>query len=109
MRNEKQQRKNLKLIPTKGVRFRFGLVEIAGFEPATYTLRTYRAANCAISPYILQDVNPAILVGTNGLEPSTSCMSSKRSDQLSYAPEWNYYIIRLAAVASFFGAVKTIS
>ena len=62
------------------------LVEIAGFEPATYTLRTYRAANCAISPYILQDVNPAILVGTNGLEPSTSCMSSKRSNQLSYAP-----------------------
>lgn len=85
------------------------MVEIAGFEPATYTLRTYRAANCAISPYILQDVNPAILVGTNGLEPSTSCMSSKRSDQLSYAPEWNYYIIRLAALASFFGAVKTIS
>ena len=27
-----------------------------------------------------------VLVGTNGLEPSTSCMSSKRSNQLSYAP-----------------------
>lgn len=28
----------------------------------------------------------SFLVGTNGLEPSTSCMSSKRSNQLSYAP-----------------------
>ncbi len=28
------------------------LVEIWGFEPQTYTLRTYRATNCAISPYI---------------------------------------------------------
>ena len=28
-----------------------------------------------------------VMVGTNGLEPSTSCMSSKRSNQLSYAPE----------------------
>lgn len=93
----------------------FWVVEIAGLEPATYTLRTYRATSCAISPNILQDksVNPAVLVGTNGLrcicaiaqvvvpicpnpcglvgtnglEPSTSCMSSKRSDQLSYAPE----------------------
>ncbi len=27
------------------------LVEIWGFEPQTYTLRTYRATNCAISPY----------------------------------------------------------
>ena len=27
------------------------------------------------------------VVGTNGLEPSTSCMSSKRSNQLSYAPK----------------------
>ena len=27
------------------------LVEIRGFEPLTYTLRTYRATNCAISPY----------------------------------------------------------
>ncbi len=26
------------------------LVEIRGFEPLTYTLRTYRATNCAISP-----------------------------------------------------------
>ena len=28
----------------------FLLVEIWGFEPQTYTLRTYRATNCAISP-----------------------------------------------------------
>lgn len=28
-----------------------GLVEIRGLEPLTYTLRTYRATNCAISPY----------------------------------------------------------
>ena len=27
-----------------------------------------------------------ILVGTRGLEPLTSCMSSRRSNQLSYAP-----------------------
>ena len=27
------------------------MVEIRGFEPLTYTLRTYRATNCAISPY----------------------------------------------------------
>ena len=27
------------------------MVEIWGFEPQTYTLRTYRATNCAISPY----------------------------------------------------------
>ena len=27
------------------------LVEIRGLEPLTYTLRTYRATNCAISPY----------------------------------------------------------
>lgn len=26
------------------------LVEIRGLEPLTYTLRTYRATNCAISP-----------------------------------------------------------
>ena len=26
------------------------VVEIRGFEPLTYTLRTYRATNCAISP-----------------------------------------------------------
>ena len=32
------------------VRFRLLLVEIRGFEPLTYTLRTYRATNCAISP-----------------------------------------------------------
>ena len=28
--------------------------------------------------------NIKLVVGTNGLEPSTSCMSSKRSNQLSY-------------------------
>ncbi len=28
------------------------MVEIRGFEPLTYTLRTYRATNCAISPFI---------------------------------------------------------
>ena len=27
-----------------------------------------------------------VLVGTGGLEPPTSCMSSRRSNQLSYAP-----------------------
>ena len=27
------------------------MVEIRGFEPLTYTLRTYRATNCAISPF----------------------------------------------------------
>ena len=44
------QKKKPKTILTKGVRFRFGLVELRGFEPLTYTLRTYRATNCAISP-----------------------------------------------------------
>ena len=29
----------------------FRVVEIRGVEPLTYTLRTYRATNCAISPY----------------------------------------------------------
>lgn len=32
----------------------FWVVEIAGLEPATYTLRTYRATNCAISPHIFK-------------------------------------------------------
>ena len=31
---------------------------------------------------------PVRLVGTTGLEPVTSCMSSKHSNQLSYAPEY---------------------
>ena len=35
-----------------GLTLGFFLVEIWGFEPQTYTLRTYRATNCAISPKI---------------------------------------------------------
>ena len=53
------------------------LVEIVGIEPATCSLRTNRSTNWAISP---------IMVGTAELESATSCMSSKRSNQLSYAP-----------------------
>ena len=34
----------------KAKAFPFFVVEIWGFEPQTYTLRTYRATNCAISP-----------------------------------------------------------
>ena len=36
----------------KAKAFPFFVVEIWGFEPQTYTLRTYRATNCAISPYV---------------------------------------------------------
>ena len=61
------------------------MVEIWGFEPQTYTLRTYRATNCAISPFD-PNFGSVVMVGTTGLEPVTSCMSSKRSNQLSYAP-----------------------
>src|SRR5688500_17240885 len=32
---------------------------------------------------------PRRLVGTGGLEPPTSCMSSRRSNQLSYMPIWS--------------------
>ena len=36
-----------------------------------------------------------MLVGTTGLEPVTSCMSSKRSNQLSYAPSSAYVLYQL--------------
>ena len=39
------------------------MVEIRGFEPLTYTLRTYRATNCAISP----DIGGANRVRTDDL------------------------------------------
>ncbi len=38
---------------------------------------------------------PRMLVGTTGLEPVTSCMSSKRSNQLSYAPSSAYVLYQL--------------
>ncbi len=38
---------------------------------------------------------PRIVVGTTGLEPVTSCMSSKRSNQLSYAPSSAYVLYQL--------------
>ena len=79
-------------------------MEIRGFEPLTYTLRTYRATNCAISPYMAKCEVCALclflMVGTNGLEPSTFCMSSRRSDQLSYAPERLNYNICARLLAS---------
>ena len=31
----------------------WGLVELIGFEPMTYSLRTNRATNCAIAPYFV--------------------------------------------------------
>ena len=77
------------------------VVEIVGIEPTAYTLRTYRSTNWAISPFgkillinsyqkknikTIQKVSLWYLVGTTGLEPVTFCMSSKRSNQLSYAP-----------------------
>src|SRR5262249_56450426 len=42
---------------------------------------------------------PSRMVGTSGLEPLTSCVSSRRSNQLSYAPKsskhWPYKKISL--------------
>ena len=46
--SDKRQIRTNRLLP-KGSDY-FDLVEIRGFEPLTYTLRTYRATNCAISP-----------------------------------------------------------
>ena len=45
------------------------------------------------------------MVGTTELESVTSCMSSKRSNQLSYAPIDNGYMIPYIArlVKPFFG------
>ena len=42
--------KNIKMTDKIVVLISHLLVEIRGFEPLTYTLRTYRATNCAISP-----------------------------------------------------------
>src|SRR5262249_41480808 len=36
------------------------------------------------------------VVGTGGLEPPTSCMSSRRSNQLSYAPKPGIYVFKIA-------------
>ena len=78
----------------KAKAFPFFVVEIWGFEPQTYTLRTYRATNCAISPFD-PNFGSVVMVGTTGLEPVTSCMSSKRSNQLSYAPSSAYVLYQL--------------
>ena len=41
--------------------------------------------NFIISPY-----SQSLMVGLNGLEPSTSRLSGVRSNQLSYRPIWVY-------------------
>ena len=38
------------------------------------------------------------MVGTGGFEPPTSCVSSKRSNQLSYAPIWEQLGVKLITI-----------
>lgn len=55
--------------------------------PDLYVANVSRYQLCYIPEIAPHTRRSFVLVGTNGLEPSTFCMSSKRSDQLSYAPE----------------------
>ena len=59
------------------------MVEIRGFEPLTYTLRTYRATNCAISP----DIGGANRVRTDDL-----LNAIQTRYQLRHNPEIRYIL-----------------
>ncbi len=50
----------------------------------------------------------SLMVGADGFEPSTSCVSGKRSNQLSYAPKWELRsgIRKRPRAASNFGYTK---
>lgn len=70
-----------------------------GFEPTTFRLWAWRAANCSTPLCRISDFRCRIsdlkseiwnlkseIVGAHGFEPWTSSLSEKRSSQLSYAP-----------------------
>ena len=47
---QKKKKPQMRFLSRRGCAYTPVMVEIRGFEPLTYTLRTYRATNCAISP-----------------------------------------------------------
>ena len=53
-----------------------------GLEPTTVRL----TAECSTTELLRNKNNNIIMVGLNGLEPSTSRLSGVRSNQLSYRP-----------------------
>ena len=59
------------------------LVEMAGFEPATFALQR-RCSPAELHP------QASLLVGLTGFEPVTPALSAQCSNQLSYKPEELY-------------------
>ena len=51
----------------------------------------------------------SILVGLDGLEPSTSRLSGVRSNHLSYRPLYFYYRLRMASLPVVYAQSRTLS
>ena len=56
------------------------------FNPKTLQSFDYKATSFSSLPYFIYIFFNVLLVGSNGIEPSTSCLSGMRSNHLSYEP-----------------------